>query len=132
MKIALVMVMIAAGALGLQAQNGRGNGSCGMCAGSGVNSTKLTDEQKSILLEKCTTFQAEMNTLRAKMIASATVAEKLSIRQDMTSMRTAHIQEVKDLLTSWGVTISTGNGGRRGGAAVGCDGSGSGKGRGRR
>jgi hypothetical protein len=108
MKIALAVVMIAVGTLGLQAQNGRGTGTCGTCTGSCVNSSLLTDEQKAILEDLCDTFQADMAVLRGELMAAPTLAEKLAIRKEMTELRDAHIAEVKALLDSWGIPGSTG------------------------
>lgn len=139
MKIALAVVMIAVGTLGLQAQNGRGNGTCGLGTGICTNSSLLTDEQRAILEDLCTTFQADMSVLRAELIAAPVLADKLAIRQEMTALRTAHLAEVRALLASWGITVSTG--GKRGGSMNGagsmlrsgngtgvCDGTGAGAG----
>ena len=101
LKIALAVVMIAVGILGLQAQNGRGTGTCGSCTGTCVNSSLLTDEQKAILEDLCDTFQADMAVLRAELIAAPTLAEKVAIRAEMTALRVAHIAEVKALIASW-------------------------------
>ena len=141
MKIALAVVMIAVGTLGLQAQNGRGTGTCGTCTGSCVNSSLLTDEQKAILEDLCDTFQADMTVLRGELMAAPTLAEKLLIRKEMTDLRDAHIAEVKALLASWGINVSTG--GKKGGSLKGagsmlqsgngtgvCDGTGTGTGTG--
>ena len=108
LKFALAIVMIAVGTLGLQAQNGRGTGTCGTCTGTCVNSSLLTDEQKAELAELCTTFQDEMAGLRAEMTATLILADKLAIRQEMNTLRDEHIAEVKALLASWGKTASTG------------------------
>ncbi|MFA6128187.1 MAG: hypothetical protein WC699_12870 [Bacteroidales bacterium] len=119
MKIALAVVMIAVGTLDLSAQNGRGRGTgtCGTCTGSCVNSSLLTVEQKAILENLCDLFQADMAVLRAELIAAPTLAEKLPIRQEMTAQRNAHIAEVKALLASWGINVSTG--GKKGGSMKG-------------
>jgi hypothetical protein len=111
-KTVLAVILIAAGTMGLQAQNGRGGGRCGTCTGTCMN-TSLTDEQKATLLDLCTTFQDQMAELRAGLIAAPTLAEKLAIRQEMNSLRDAHRTEVKDLLASWGIDVSVG--GKRGG-----------------
>lgn len=116
MKIALAVVMIAVGTLGLQAQNGRGTGTCGTCNGGCVNSSLLTVEQKAELTELCTTFQTEMSALRAEMIAAPSLADKLVIRQEMTALRDAHVADVKALLASWGIKVSTG--GKKGGSMM--------------
>lgn len=108
MKIALAVVMIAVGTLGLQAQNGRGPGTCGTCTGSCVNSSKLTDEQKAILEGLRTTFQSDMAVLRAELIAAPTLADKLATRQKMTALRDAHLAEVKALLASWRINVPIG------------------------
>jgi hypothetical protein len=108
MKIAMAVVMIAVGTLGLQAQNGRGNGTCGTCTGSCVNSSLLTDDQKAELTALCTTFQADMAALKALLIAAPSLADKLAIRQEMNALRDAHITEVKALLASWGINVSPG------------------------
>jgi hypothetical protein len=112
MKIAMAVVMIAVGTLGLQAQNGRGTGTCGtgtcgIGTGTCTNSSLLTAEQKGILEDLCTTFQAEMSTFRAAMVAAPTLADKVSIRQEMNALRVAHIAEVKALLASWGIKTKT-------------------------
>jgi len=128
MKIFVAVLLIAVGSMGLQAQNGRGKGTgtCGVCIGNCVNSSLLTDEQKATLTDLCTTFQSEMNTLRTQLVAATTWAEKAAIRQDMNSLRTAHQTEVKNLLSSWGITLSTG--GKRNATATGvCNGTGTGK-----
>jgi hypothetical protein len=140
MKIALAVVMIAVGTLGLQAQNGRGTGTCGTCTGTCVNSSLLTDEQKAILEDLCDTFQADMAILRTALIAAPTLAEKLAIRQEMTDLRDAHLAEVKALLASWGINVSSV--GKKGGSMKGagsmlqsgtgtgvCDGTGTGVGK---
>ncbi len=114
MKIALVALMVAAGTMGLQAQRGNRTGICGAgtcligTSGTGtcVNSTLLTDEQKAILEDLRVTFQAEMAVLRAEMMATTILADKLVIRQTMTTLRDAHLAEVKALLDSWGVPAS--------------------------
>lgn len=135
MKIALAVVMIAVGTLGLQAQNGRGNGNgtgtgtCGSGTGTCVNTSLLTADQKATLEELCTGFQAEMTTLRAQMLAATSLTDKLAIRQDMTALREAHLAEVKALLASWGITVSTGS--KKGGSMKGtgtCIGTGTGVG----
>jgi len=89
--------------MGLHAQNGRGTGVCGAGTGTCINSTVLTDEQKAIILDLCTTFQSEMSVLRAEMVASTVLADKLAIRAEMTALRTAHQAEIKALLDSWGL-----------------------------
>ena len=107
MKIAMAVVMIAVGTLGIQAQNGKGPGTCGTCTGTCVNTSLLTDEQKAILEDLCTTFQEEMTALRAELIAAPSLTDKLAIREEMTALRDAHIAEVKALLDSWGINVST-------------------------
>lgn len=135
MKIALAVVMIAVGTLGLQAQNGRGTGNCGTCSGTCMNSALLTDDQKAILEDLCETFQAGMTVLRAELIAAPTLVEKLPIRNEMKALRDAHIAEVKALLSSWGIPVSVT--GKKGGSLKGagntsaagagvCDGTGAG------
>jgi hypothetical protein len=108
LRIALAVVMIAVGTLGLQAQNVNGTGTCGTCSASCVNASLLTDDQKVILEDLCVVFQADMVILQAELIAAPTLAEKLVIRQEMASLRTEHIAEVKALLVSWGIPVSTG------------------------
>ncbi len=116
LKIAMAVVMIAVGTLGIQAQNGRGTGVCGANSGIGngngtcVNGLNLTDEQKAILAELSVDFQAEMAVLRDQMVAATTLADKLAIFNEMKALRTEHQAEVKKLLSDWGVTVSTGTG----------------------
>jgi hypothetical protein len=102
MKIAMAALMIAVGTLGLQAQNGRGTGTCG--TGTCVNTSLLTAEQQAILDELCGIFQADMAILRADLQATTNLADKLAIRMEMTTLRDAHLAEVKALLASWGIT----------------------------
>ncbi len=138
LKIAMAALMIAVGTLGLQAQTGRGTGTCG--TGTCVNTSLLTAEQQAILDDLCATFQADMAILRADMLATTNLADKLIIRQDMTTLRDAHLAEVKALLASWGITAATGgkkvvgNSGTAGLCGTGtgiCTGTGNGKAKGK-
>ncbi len=117
MKIALAVVMIAAGTLGLQAQNGRGSvnyGGCTTtCIRTGTCTSPLTAEQKAILAAMATEHRAEIAVLRAALIAAPTLAEKVPIRAEMTALCVAHIAAVKAKLAEWGI-----GGGRTGAAGI--------------
>ncbi len=115
LKIALAALLIAIGALGLQAQNGRGSGNgLGNGMGNGtVNgncTTQLTSEQKAIIEEMRLEFQAEMEVLRAEILAANTLAEKVEIFKEMKALRTAHKEAVKAQLAEWGITTNDGKG----------------------
>jgi hypothetical protein len=107
MKIALAVVMIAVGTLGLQAQTVRGPGNCGGCTTTCIrtcsNICLLTVEQKAILAEMRTNHRAEIAVLRAELIAAPTLAEKVAIRAEMTALCAAHIAAVKAKLAEWGI-----------------------------
>lgn len=113
MKIAMAAILLAVGTLGINAQNGpggrrtgNGTGTC-MCA-TGTCTTQLTDEQKVVLEDLCEVFQADMAVLRAAMLSTTVLAEKLAIRSEMTELRNEHFAEVKALLKEWGITVNTG------------------------
>jgi hypothetical protein len=113
MKIMMAAIIIAAGTLGLQAQNGKGTGTCGTCTGTCISicptsctsTCLLTDEQKAILEELYITFQYEMDILRTELVTTITFADKLVIRQEMDALKDAHLLEVKTLLAEWGIPV---------------------------
>lgn len=134
-KIAVVALLMATGSLGIQAQNGRGTGVCGTGTGTCINTADLTEEQQAILDELRVSFQAEMAALRAEMLATTVVTEKLALRAEMKALRDAHKAEVKDLLASWGITVNMGSGKgtagkgvKKGGGTGVCTGTGTGTG----
>jgi len=106
MKIATAALMIAVGTMGLSAQNGRGAGSMGNGTGTCINTSILTDEQKAELLELSAPFEAEMAALRAEILATTNIADKLALHKEMMALRDAHQAEVKALLESWGITVN--------------------------
>jgi hypothetical protein len=113
MKIVMAAIIIVAGTLGLQAQNGKGTGTCGSCPGTCISicptsctsTCFLTDDQKAILDELYITFQYEMDVLRTELITATTFADKLIIRQELDALKDAHLLEVRTLLAEWGISV---------------------------
>ena len=101
LKIAMAALMVIVGTVGLQAQNGKGTGTC--VSGSGTT-TVLSPEQIAILEALSAEYQAEMDVLRAELLATTDTDEIASIRLEMSDLRVAHQAEIKALLVSWGVS----------------------------
>ena len=132
-KIAVVALLMATGSLGIQAQNGRGTGVCGTGTGTCINTAALTDEQQAIVDELRISFETEMAALRADLLATTVVAEKIAIHKEMMALRDAFHAELKALLASWGITINpasgkgtSGKGVKKGSGTGVCTGTGTG------
>lgn len=134
-KIAAVVLLMATGSLGIQAQNGRGTGVCGTGTGTCINTAALTDEQQVIVDELKASFETEMAALRADLLATTVVAEKIAIHTEMMALRDAFQAELKALYASWGITINpggnkgtAGKGVKKGSGTGVCTGTGTGTG----
>jgi hypothetical protein len=122
LKIALAALLFAVGTLGLSAQGMRGGGNGGnggLGGGIGIGGTGcgtytslLTADQQAQLLELNVAFQADMLELATARLAATTVAAKLEIFQLMNALRVEHQAQVKTLLESFGITVTTGTGTR--------------------
>jgi hypothetical protein len=130
-KIAAAALLMAVGTLGIQAQNGRGTGISG--TGTCISTATLTDEQQVIVDELKASFEAEMTALRADLLATTVITEKIAIHNEMMALRDAFQAELKDLLASWGITVNPGGGkgtlgkgGKKGSGTGVCTGTGSG------
>jgi len=129
-KIAAAALLMAVGTLGIQAQNGRGTGISG--TGTCISTATLTDEQQVIVDELKASFEAEMTALRADLLATTVITEKIAIHKEMMAVRDAFQTELKDLLASWGITVNPGGGkgtlgkgGKKGSGTGVCTGTGS-------
>lgn len=105
-KMAIVALFVIVGTWSSSAQIGRG-GTCLRNTTTVVEkpttctTLQLSDEQLEILNDLRVEFQAAMTDLRSEMW-SASLADKLAIRQQMIDLRNDHIAEVKALLVEWG------------------------------
>lgn len=105
-KIAAAALLMAVGTLSVQAQYGRGTGFSG--TGTCTSTVTLTEEQQAIVDELKASFEAEMTALRADLLATTVVTEKIAIHNEMMALRDAFQADLKALYESWGITINPG------------------------
>ena len=98
MKITgLLLVLITAGTLAVNAQNGRGRtGEAGQVCASLPN---ITEKQKTELTALSEKHRTEMDALRAEMRAAGDSEKRSAVWTKMDNLRTSHRNEIMSLLT---------------------------------
>jgi hypothetical protein len=107
----LVLILVVAGSMALNAQNGRANGSGQFCS----TLPDLTEKQKTELTALAKMHQSQMDALRTEMRGTTYRDKKSEVWTKMQEMRNSHRSEVLNLLTDKQKETFNSNGPAKGG-----------------